>query len=469
MINSSYLDTAIAVVLVILVLSLVVQAVQAAFKKLFNIKSRQIEDSLIDLFETFVPNVRLPTVQGFWTRMTAASPMLRLLRLGVHPSDPAAHPDPRVKELFTAVMNRAKALGRTSITGKQVFGSLHREDLLRSVKNLQASLLFPDIVSRLQKVYDLALAVESAERSIESSRLEGDISAIYAAFREKIAPLLNDLHSLASGDEIRSDLLIHDIANVREVDWGEVFLALARVQQKVEAAITQASQAGATDQVNAFKAANAALSDLAAKLADLRRELDAVRTSFSSTVKKLESSYDAARTSLQERYARSMKTWAIVISIVTVVVLNANFFNIYQSIATGDAKRSLILQSREEIEKLYERNTKAPSAQSQAEQNVQQWFQAARQQIDQNRDVYAGFGFHPLGTAQISWWWSTVTTYRSWWQYRLHHDLRVLIGWLIMALLLSVGAPFWEDALESLLGVKSVLQEKAAAPEAKQP
>jgi len=41
------------------------------------------------------------------------------------------------------------------------------------------------------------------------------------------------------------------------------------------------------------------------------------------------------------------------------------------------------------------------------------------------------------------------------------HGLRVLVGWTIMALLLSVGAPFWEDTLESLFGLKGLIRKKS--------
>ena len=51
MLNLDTLDTLIAVMVVLLVLSLVVQAIQSALKKLFKIKSRQIEESLVDLLE----------------------------------------------------------------------------------------------------------------------------------------------------------------------------------------------------------------------------------------------------------------------------------------------------------------------------------------------------------------------------------------------------------------------------------
>jgi hypothetical protein len=40
-------------------------------------------------------------------------------------------------------------------------------------------------------------------------------------------------------------------------------------------------------------------------------------------------------------------------------------------------------------------------------------------------------------------------------------DLSSLIGWALMALLLSVGAPFWQDTLESLFGIKNLLRSKS--------
>ena len=48
------LNTIIALVVVLLVLSLLVQAIQTLLKKLLKLKSRQIEDSLKDLYEQVV-------------------------------------------------------------------------------------------------------------------------------------------------------------------------------------------------------------------------------------------------------------------------------------------------------------------------------------------------------------------------------------------------------------------------------
>ena len=48
----------------------------------------------------------------------------------------------------------------------------------------------------------------------------------------------------------------------------------------------------------------------------------------------------------------------------------------------------------------------------------------------------------------------------EWWASR-RNDVFVLFGWTIMVLLLSVGAPFWQDTLESLFGIKNLLRQKS--------
>ncbi|HEU0047660.1 MAG TPA: hypothetical protein VFQ43_08660, partial [Nitrososphaera sp.] len=40
-------------------------------------------------------------------------------------------------------------------------------------------------------------------------------------------------------------------------------------------------------------------------------------------------------------------------------------------------------------------------------------------------------------------------------------DFSSLTGWALMALLLSVGAPFWQDTLESLFGIKHLIRQKS--------
>lgn len=47
------------------------------------------------------------------------------------------------------------------------------------------------------------------------------------------------------------------------------------------------------------------------------------------------------------------------------------------------------------------------------------------------------------------------------WRASRRQDASGLLGWGVMALLLSVGAPFWQDTLESLFGIKNLLRKKS--------
>ncbi|MGO9274006.1 MAG: hypothetical protein ACLQOO_27850 [Terriglobia bacterium] len=461
MINISSLDTAIAVVMVILILCLVVQAVQTALKKLLEIKSREVEDSLIDLFERIVPNVTRPNLKNAWMRVSAGSPMLRMLHLGAHPADPSQHPDSRVRTLFDTVTGYFKAVGGTSLTGRQFQESFPKGDLTKALGDAPCIALFPELTAKLQEACNIAAAIEASIESITAGVLAAATSASFIALRAEITPLVTDLGTLASGGTVRSDLLVHDLSNLRDVKWDDIAASLCDVQQKVEQDLAQASLARPTVDVAGLKTAVSTLQGIAVKLADVHARLDQALAPLRAKMEQAENAYETIRRSLQARYTRSMKTWATVISFLVVIVLNANFFTVYTNIATSDAKRSLILQSRDQIEQLYNQQANQASPGQSQNQTVQNWFQAARGQIDQNADIYAGFGFKPLGWSQVTWWWSTLTTGQGWWWWRVHHDLRVLVGWMLMAFVLSVGAPFWEDALESLLGIKNVLRNKS--------
>ena len=55
--------------------------------------------------------------------------------------------------------------------------------------------------------------------------------------------------------------------------------------------------------------------------------------------------------------------------------------------------------------------------------------------------------------------WRTLST-TEWWGDR-RGDIFTIFGWAIMTMLLSVGAPFWQDTLESLFGIKNLLRQKS--------
>ena len=46
--------------------------------------------------------------------------------------------------------------------------------------------------------------------------------------------------------------------------------------------------------------------------------------------------------------------------------------------------------------------------------------------------------------------------------------LAVILGWLGMTLLVSLGAPFWYDILKTVMGIKDKLKEKGLKPAGEQ-
>jgi len=161
--------------------------------------------------------------------------------------------------------------------------------------------------------------------------------------------------------------------------------------------------------------------------------------------------------SFEERYNRSMKTWAIVVAFLVVAVLNANLFNIYRSVAAnGVLSKALAEQAPDVVKRIKDR------ADAQAAQGTpsSEDFKSGIEQFKGDVGAYLDVGFAPITWAQVKSWFATLTSSHDWLQHR-KADLKTLLGWIIMAMLLSIGAPFWQDTLESLFGVKNLLRKKA--------
>ncbi len=102
--NLKTLDTVIAMVIVVLVLSLIVQSLQAIIKKWFKLKSRSILNSLHDLFEY------VRTKEGT-TRSSA--------------------------QLIVEIKEEFKKLGRVSLIRKTpMVDSIAKEDLLKILERI---------------------------------------------------------------------------------------------------------------------------------------------------------------------------------------------------------------------------------------------------------------------------------------------------------------------------------------------
>jgi hypothetical protein len=184
----------------------------------------------------------------------------------------------------------------------------------------------------------------------------------------------------------------------------------------------------------------------------------------------LEKWFETVMQGFNERYARHMKSVAVIIAFIVVVVLNANFFSVYRNIAASDALQAKILAAGAEVQKQAAAQNPAnpqtsPSTPggttNQSDQQAKEDLKKSANEVQQYADEYKGFGFTPLKPQQVG----DFVLAQGVWQgastsVRAAHAGKVLLGWLIMTLLLSVGAPFWQDALESLFGLKGLIRKK---------
>ncbi|HJX89873.1 MAG TPA: hypothetical protein VJ372_05215 [Pyrinomonadaceae bacterium] len=168
--------------------------------------------------------------------------------------------------------------------------------------------------------------------------------------------------------------------------------------------------------------------------------------------------FDTVMQGFEERYTRHMKTIAICISILVVILLNANFFQVYHNISNSDVMRNAVLQKRD----LVQQQLKVQRSADLATANDAEALKAELTQLQTALDEAPGLGFKPLTPMQV---YDFLAGKGVWdgvaFPNRFAHGLKVLGGFAIMVMLLSVGAPFWQDALESLFGLKNLLRKKS--------
>jgi len=182
-----------------------------------------------------------------------------------------------------------------------------------------------------------------------------------------------------------------------------------------------------------------------------------VKVESPSLAVEVEKWFDTVMQGFEERYTRHMKSVAICVSVVVVCLLNANFFQVYHNISTNDVLRNAVLQKRDLVQ---QQLNQAPSINPAADQTAE--LKAELTQLQKTLDEAPGLGLKPISPSQVYDFaggqgvWNGIPLSN-----RLAHGIKVLFGLSIMVMLLSVGAPFWQDALESLFGIKNLLRKKS--------
>jgi hypothetical protein len=486
------LNTVIALVIVLLVLSLLVQAVQTLVKKLLKLKSKQIEGSLKDLYEQAIAG----------TTATNGPPAA--------PATGAATPS--AAEVFTGkVLDEFKKIGRVTLFGNPVLDSLSKEDLFKVMGKLESQDFFPDYVAKFQVLCDQIIELRKAIESLSgNAMLRGAASSRIAEIRSILAPIFNNVQAILDGTQVKPKVMFADLLRLGKLDVRGILKLLDEAQTAIAQEKEIATQGGASAEVTQLQNLSDELTRVAKLIGDLSQKFDDAVSPLRGKLEQVTIWFDTVTQSFDERYTRNMRTVSILISIVVVIVLNASFFRVYKSISTNEVQRNLIVESGPAV---LERARQArdqtdpvtlqpapepgsPVAPSPAPSplNIKDEIEQSQQEMAVLTSTYEGFGFSPLSWQQIdAFLWSlpgyTVVrnskgvvldtanreipagcrhcqpawrrqTGGEWWASR-RGDVANLVGWAIMVMLLSVGAPFWQDTLESLFGIKNLLRQKS--------
>ncbi|MGE0882933.1 MAG: hypothetical protein AB7P14_05275 [Blastocatellales bacterium] len=459
MFNLNALDNLIAVVVVLLVLSLIVQSVQNATKRLFRVKSLQLEQSLVHLFYFALDKDagkitksladRMPLLRSF-----ASLPGLRLLmpKTATHLSAR----DSQVRMLFDAISKEIIKSGRVTPAGKVSLDGLSKADLLKFIGNLSAGKLLErlsgDDADKLKNAAGQIAAVNQTLSDFNDKYQSLIEKTPLAKYYDPLVQMLAGAAKLSQSD--LDEMTLSDLSAFGKKEFGDADKLIEALPSSLQLTIQRLES-------DAQKSAAESLSKLKEAFDPIRQDLQsivALPARIGQLSSRVDEWYSTIMQGFEERYNRSMKTFALVISFLTVLLLNANIFAVYRQISSNDQMRAQLISAGQQIsQKLSEQRAAGQTNATQTDTTINQIADQTVKEIQENTRLYTSFGFEgPKWIARVLKDPRTIFSRGA---------FETITGWLVMTMLLSVGAPFWQDTLESLFGLKNYLRKQQQAVE----
>lgn len=178
--------------------------------------------------------------------------------------------------------------------------------------------------------------------------------------------------------------------------------------------------------------------------------------------------FEFTKRAFQDLYERRMKLWTILIGAVTVVVLNANVFDIYREFSTDKVLRDAAVAWADRVVSAPMDSVllRLPAAAKESSKAKQMSDQEIKKEIEkQLGDVQAVI--HANGFQVLRWREAQRDAFlKGWLSVDWFKNLgKSLLGWLGMTLLVSLGAPFWYDFLKTVVGFKDKLRNQSQKSE----
>ncbi len=145
--------------------------------------------------------------------------------------------------------------------------------------------------------------------------------------------------------------------------------------------------------------------------------------------------YEGSRATFQKAYAAKNKTFAVIISFVVVVVLNSNLIMLYDEVATDQVVAQAIVGKATP-------GQCGQGSQPNSQSDLGTTYSDARNCIKGKLNDY------PILMRSSAKQWSSDWS---------DSKLNTILGLFLMVILVSLGAPFWNDVLKGMTGVNNVL------------
>lgn len=408
MVDLGVLDNVIGVIVVILLLSMVVQSIQTFVKKLSNFKSIQIKKSLENLFE----------------KTAASAP-------------------PQGAATAQGVLDHFAAMGRVTALNRSAIESISKADLTKVVTTIEGSSLLPQKTKDvLGSVLKSAQEAQSAIEALVNTPIPSEAIAKLAELRTEITPLLAHIGQVIDQEgKLKAELIVNDVIALRDYATGTVMKLAAELHGYV------ASSAASAPANALLQDAAKAATTLANATANLHMHISAFGSRLRERIDALEAWYDPIMQGFEERYARHMKTWAFIISAILTVMVDANLPRLYKRMATDEVSKNRVIAEANKIQQRYiDQIAQARAANDQS--MLHELTSRLNDELDEATASYPALGLEMLDFEAF---WNRTTAIEK---------VKIVMGWLLMSFLLSLGAPFWHDILQSLFGLKNFLRDK---------
>jgi hypothetical protein len=336
--------------------------------------------------------------------------------------------------------------------------------------------ILDSLIATIGVVLVLSLVVQSIQQiikqvgSFKSSYMERELFAMFhqpdVSTRQQSAEsgtVLQNVANTVFQASLQSAKWVYEAVTPTSVQFKIQSIQDNDVNRLVEAIKTKVAGLGYNDLSLLETMKKADFGKLLEALPEARERLDEWK-------RDVETWYDLTLKSFQDHYERKMKGWAYLLSFLVVVWLDANIFEIQKEFSSNKVLRDSAVKMAERLTSIPKDSLivvtskgKKDSLQQKADTMALKAIEKQIARIDSlvNANSYQVMRWNtPKGDRMR---FGIFLGFRIW---PLLADIgpaieHNLFGWLAMALLVGLGAPFWYDFLKSIMGIKDVLKSKS--------